>query len=48
MRLWDESARAELLGFTGCGVSRDRAGSWRRGVGRGLMAAALADLAERG
>jgi ribosomal protein S18 acetylase RimI-like enzyme len=53
----------ELLGFTGCGKSRDpdatptvgeimtffvAAGRFGRGVGRALMAAALADLAERG
>ena len=53
----------ELVGFTGCGESRDsdagraageirtffvRADRWRRGVGRALMAAALADLAARG
>jgi GNAT superfamily N-acetyltransferase len=53
----------ELLGFAGCGESRDpgagpetgevqtlfvAAGRWRAGVGGALMAAALADLAERG
>ena len=55
--------RGEVVGYVGCGSSRDadaspRTGevrtffvapsSWRRGVGRELMAAALADLRARG
>jgi GNAT superfamily N-acetyltransferase len=58
-----EDDDGELLGFAGCGESRDpgagpetgevqtlfvAAGRWRAGVGRALMAAALADLAARG
>jgi GNAT superfamily N-acetyltransferase len=55
--------QGEVVGYVGCGSSRDadagpRTGevrtffvapaSWRRGVGRELMAAALADLRTRG
>ena len=54
---------AELIGYAGCGPSRDpdtetsvgevrnmfvASSAWRRGVGRALMTAALADLRERG
>ena len=53
----------EVLGYAGCGASRDEdtgpdvgevrslfvsSGSWRSGVGRALMAAAIDDLRERG
>jgi L-amino acid N-acyltransferase YncA len=53
----------QVLGYTGCGSSRDedvgddvgevrsmfvRPSSWRRGVGRALMNAALDELCDRG
>ena len=53
----------EIVGYAGCGTSRDQdtgddvgevrnlfvaSSSWRAGVGRALMAAALDDLRERG